>query len=96
MGHSTFTDGHRPEYLADKYRMYALRFENGDLVKLHVGRPISFKTFCDQYILQHIELLNQKAGVLFKVAQIVGIEKIPNSNKPDFEVTAEGNLLEIA
>src|SRR5665213_2816516 len=96
---STYTDASRPEHLADKYRIYMLRFDDGGMVKLHVGRPVSFRTFCETFILQHIELTTQKIGdqnvEMFYTNNIVAIEKIPNSNKPDFEVTAEGILIKI-
>lgn len=95
MTRGIYTDGSRPDHLADKYRVYALRFEDGSLVKVHVGRPISFRTFCETYILQHIELMAQKTKTIFPTSGICGIEKIPNNNKPDFEVTAAGELLEI-
>lgn len=95
-GRSVYTDDSRPEHLSDKYRVYALRFADGGLVKVHVGRPISFKTFAETFILQHVELMSEKTKTMFLVKDIVGIEKIPNSNKPDFEVTADGQLLEIS
>lgn len=93
---SVYTDGSRPEHLQDKYRIYALRFEDGSLVKVHVGRPMSFRTFCESYIFQHIELMNKSQGLLLKTNTIVGIEKIPNANKPDFEATMSGELLDIS
>lgn len=95
MARTTYTDGSRPEHLADKYRVYMLRFEDGSLVKLHVERPISFKTFCETYILQHIELYNENTKTTFFTNQIMAIEKIPNQNIPDFTITLTGQLLEI-
>lgn len=96
MSNSIFTDGNRPEHLGDKYRVYALRFEDASLLKVHVRQQVGFKTFCETYILQHIELATKNSKLIFKTSRIVGIEKIPNTNKPDFEVTMEGHLLEIA
>lgn len=95
MSKSIYTDGSRPEHLGDKYRVYALRFVDGQLVKVHVRNPVSFKTFCETYILKHVELTAKKSSTIFKTEYISGIEKILNSNKPDFEVTPEGLLLEI-
>lgn len=95
MTRSIYTDGSRPEHLADKYRVYVLRFNDGGLIKVHVGRPVSFKTFCESFILQHMELINQRTSTIFDTSQIVGIEKVPNNNRPDFEVTMEGQLLDI-
>src|SRR5580698_8400132 len=92
---TTYTDGSRPEHLADKYRVYMLRFEDGSLVKLHVNVPITFKEFTQNYILQHIELYELKSKTTFFTASIVAIEKIPNSNKPDFMISPSGQLLEI-
>lgn len=93
---ATYTDGSRPEHLADKYRVYMLRFEDGGIVKLHVTQPVTFKQFVENYILQHIELANQKTKTTFFTANIMAIEKIPNSNKPDFMITPEGQLVEIS
>jgi hypothetical protein len=95
MNRAVYTDGSRPEHLGDKYRVYALRLEDGGLVKVHIGRPVSFRTFAETFIFQHPELVNEKTKFILQVSQIVGLEKIPNSNKPDFELTATGQLLEI-
>jgi hypothetical protein len=95
---TTFTEGSRPEHLADKYRVYMLRFEDGGLVMLHVGRPVSLKTFIENYIFQHTELSTQKQGAdrtVFYTNQITAIEKVLNTNKPNFEITVTGQLLEI-
>lgn len=90
-----FTDTNRPEHLQDKYRVYALRFEDESLLLVHVGRPISLKTFCEQYVFKHLELLNKTENLLFQTSKIKGVEKVLNSNKPDFELTMEGQLIEI-
>jgi hypothetical protein len=95
MNRSVFTDASRPEHLADKYRLYALRFEDNALLLVHVGRPISFKTFIETYIFQHVELMDEKNKTAYAVARITGIEKIPNQNIPTFELTAAGQLVEI-
>ncbi len=84
------------EAFGDKYRVYLLRFEDGSIVKLHVGRPISFKTFVETFIFQHMELVEDKSKTIFQTKNIMAVEKIPNSNKPDFQITAEGMLLEIS
>jgi hypothetical protein len=93
---TTYTDGSRPEHLADKYRVYMLRFEDGSMVKLHVSQPVTFKVFVEDYILQHIELYELKTKTTFFTANIMAIEKIPNSNIPDFLVSPSGQLLEIS
>jgi len=92
---STYTDGSRPEHLADKYRVYMLRFEDGSMVKLHVSQPVTFREFAENYILQHVELYELKTKTTFFTAAIMAIEKIPNSNKPDFMIAPTGQLLEI-
>lgn len=84
--------------LKEKYRLYALHFENGmhkNMLLLHVGRPMGLKGFCENYIFQHMELTVEKTGAKWTTSQIVGIQKIPNGNKPDFELTYEGLLKDI-
>lgn len=94
-----YTDTSRPDHLADKYRVYMLRFADGSIVKLHVSQPVTFKQFTEKYILQHVELSTQKIGdekvEMFHTQGIMAIEKIPNSNIPDFMVTPEGILIKI-
>lgn len=90
-----YTDGSRPEHLADKYRVYMLRFSDGSIVKLHVSQPVTFKQFSQNYILQHIELACQSTKTTFMTSNIMAIEKVPNTNTPDFTVTPEGHLIEI-
>ena len=94
-GKSVFTDSARPEHLADKWRIFMLRFDDNSMMMLHVGRPVSFKTFCQNYIFQHLELIDKKDSKLFKTNGIVAIEKVPNQNRPDYEVTEAGQLIEI-
>jgi len=72
-----------------------LRFQDGSIVKLHVSQPVTFKQFAENYILQHVELFELKTKTRFYTDAIMAIEKIPNSNKPDFMIAETGQLLEI-
>ena len=90
-----------PGHLADKYRVYAISFEeeygsrpHDNLILVHVGRPISFETLCDTYIFQHLELTIDKTGQKIKTNTISGVYKIPNDNKPKYELSMDGRLLE--
>lgn len=90
-----------PKHLQDKYRLYAIWFESGygarpadDMVIVHVGRPVSFATLCESYIFQHIELITETQQQ-FLTNKIVGIQKIGNDNKPKYELTLEGKLLDL-
>ncbi len=81
----------------DRRLMYALQLENGmhtRMIMVSVGRPLSFKGFVTNYIMQHLELTVVRTGEVIKVSEIVGIQKIPNENKALYEITADGKLLE--
>jgi hypothetical protein len=87
-----------PSHLAEKYRNYAIHFDNGltkNMIIVHIGRPVKFKSVLDHYIMDHIELTIQKTNVKLETANIVGVQKVPNDNKPDYELTINGVLLEI-
>lgn len=88
-----------PEHLSDKYRVYAItmtedyqnRSEDRSII-VHVARPLSFKTFCETYILQHMELTVESSGAKIPTGKIAGLQKIPNQNTPKYEITADGVL----
>lgn len=91
-----------PKHLADKYRLYAIWLENdygsrpvSDMLLVHVARPLSFATFCESYIFQHLELTVVKTGVKIKTSGICGVQKVDNQNTPKYEITMDGNLKEI-
>lgn len=91
-----------PAHLSEKYRLYAIWFDADygsrpaqDLVIVHVRHPVSFRTFCDAYIFQHLELTVEKTGVKIQTSKISGVQKILNDNKPKYELTAAGQLIEI-
>ncbi len=86
------------EHLREKYFIFSLQFENGlarRMIMVHVGRPLSFRTFAEKYVLQHVELTIQRTNEKLEVNKLVGIQKIPNDNLPAFELTMDGNLIEI-
>ena len=62
---------------------------------VHIGRPVSFKTVCEKFIFQHIELTVVSSGEKIQTAEVIGIQKVPNGNKPKYELTLDGNLIEI-
>ena len=91
-----------PAHLADKYRVYALFMANdfnvrptGNMILIHVGRPVSLATLCETYIFQHLELTIEKTGEKIKTNEISGIQKINNDNKPQYELTMDGVLKNI-
>lgn len=91
-----------PIHLAEKYRLYAIFFEdnfnvrpNGNMMIVHIGRPVSLGTLCESYIFQHIELTVEKTGEKIKTNEISGIQKIQNDNKPKYELAMGGVLKEI-
>ncbi len=90
-----------PGHLADKYRLYAISFDedygsrpSGNLMIVHIGRPVSFETLCDTYIFQHLEFTIDKTGDKVKTNTICGVYKIPNDNVPKYELAMDGRLLE--
>lgn len=91
-----------PSHLAEKYRLYAIWLEAdygsrpiSDMIIVHVGRPVSFGTLCEQFILQHLELTVETTGQKIRVGSITGIQKIDNKNIPKYELTIDGILKEI-
>jgi len=84
-----------PTHLADKYNVYFLRFNGGSTIFVHVSRPVSFKMFIEQYLLNNIELTIVKTDEKIKTNNIVGVEKVLNTNIPEFELTMAGNLIGI-
>ncbi len=86
------------EHLREPHRVYAISFENGmhkRLVMVHVARPVSFKTVCVTFILNNIELTVEKTGEKLQTSLITGIQKVPNQNIPEYELTLDGLLKEI-
>ncbi len=91
-----------PDHLKQKYNLYAIQLESGinkrpgqTLLMVHIGRPVSLGTVCRQFIFHHIELTLVKTGEKILTSSITGVQKIPNDNKPDYELTLDGNLNEI-
>ena len=83
------------EHLREQYRMYSIHFDNGQMILVHIGRPVSFKTVCDKFIFEHIELSVEKTNQKFETNKISGIQKIPNQNKPAYELRMGGILVEV-
>lgn len=81
--------------MADKYRCYAVYFENGTNMIIHVRELTTFPVFCKKYIFDHIELTMEKTNQKIVTANISGIQKIPNQNKPEFELTVDARLVSI-
>jgi hypothetical protein len=90
------------EHLREPYRVYAIHLDPGvnkrpnqAMMMVHIGRPVSFKTVCESFIFHHMELIIQKTGELIQTSAIIGIQKIPNGNKPSFELRLDGTLVEL-
>ncbi len=83
-----------PDHLRDKYRMYSIHFENSSMILVHINRPVSFKTVCESFIFQHLELTTD-TGQKFETNKIAGVQKIPNQNVPAFELTHDGLLKKV-
>jgi hypothetical protein len=87
-----------PDHLQEKYRNYSIHFDNGltkSMIIVHVGRPMKFSSFITNYIFQHNELTIEKTNAKLQTSNIVGIQKIPNDNQPDYELRMDGALIEI-
>lgn len=91
-----------PEHLKDKYRCYAIWLATdygsrpiSDMLIVHLGRPMSFLSFVELYILQHQELTIEKTGQKIQTVNITGIQKIDNNNIPKYELTYDGVLLDM-
>jgi hypothetical protein len=87
-----------PGHLAEKYRNYAIHFDNGltkSMLIVHIGHLLKFKSVFNNYIMDHIELTIQKTNSKLLTENIIGIQKVDNGNKPDYELTINGVLLEI-
>lgn len=89
-----------PDHLRQRWRLYALYFDpqlatrvSGQILIVHLGRPMSLRTFSETYIFQHDEMTVVKTGEKIKTSTICGIQKIDNNNKPDYEITQDGNLI---
>lgn len=92
-----------PDHLKSRFRCYALWLEsdygsrpNQEMMIVHIGRPLSFRNFCEAYVFQHMELTIEKTGVKITTNRIRGIQKIDDNNTPNYELTFSGQLLEIA
>lgn len=90
------------EHLREPYRVYCIQLNPGinrraadAILYVHIGRPVSFKTVCDKFIFQHIEFTVVSTGEKILTSEIIGIQKVPNGNKPKYELTYEGNLIEV-
>lgn len=83
------------EHLREQYRIFSIHFENGQMIMVHIARPVSFKTFCEKFIFQHTELSVEKTNQKFETNKISGLQKIPNQNKPAYELRLDGTLGEI-
>lgn len=88
--------------MEDKYRVYAITFEptmvkrpGESVMFVHCGRPTSFKTFCNKFIFDHMELTIEKTNEKILTSTVVGVQKIPNQVTPAYELTGEGLLREI-
>lgn len=91
-----------PESITDKYNLYAIWVEGGfgsrpvdTMIIFHVSRPMSFKTMCQSYILQHLELTIENTGQKIETSNICGIQKVPNSNIPLYQLRQDGTLINI-
>lgn len=91
-----------PGHLAEKYRLYAIHLDPGvnkrpnqAMLIVHIGRPVSFKTVCEKFIMEHVELTVVSSGEKIQTNGIIGIQKIDNANKPNYELTYDGLLKEI-
>lgn len=87
------------EHLREPYRVYAIQLEAGvnkrpgqTILFVHIGRPVSFRTVCNQFIFDNIELTIETTGEKILTSGIVGVQKVPNGNKPEYELTATGIL----
>jgi hypothetical protein len=90
------------EHLREPYRVYCIHLDPGvnkrpsdAMITFHIGRPVSFKTLCSNYIFQHMELTVQKTGHKIPVGDIVGVQKISNQNKPTYELRMDGTFIEL-
>lgn len=90
------------EHLREPYRVYAIHLDPGmnkrptqAVLFVHIGRPVSLKVVCESFIFKHLELIVQKTGELIQTSTIVGIQKVPNGNKPQYELRPDGTLVEI-
>jgi hypothetical protein len=90
------------EHLREPYRVYAIHMDPGvnkrpnqAMLLVHIGRPVSFKTVCESFIFQHLELTIQSSGEKIQTNSVIGIQKIPNGNKPQYELRLDGTLLEL-
>lgn len=73
--------------------MYGIWFENGQLMKVTVGRPINFRTFCKLFLFDHLELTVESTNQKYDVTKVTRVEKIPDEgNVPQYELTAAGLL----
>ncbi len=90
------------EHTREPYRVYAIQLDPGvnkraqqSLLTVHIGRPVSFKSVVELFILQHLELTIVSSGEKIETNSIRGIQKIANGAKPQYELTLTGNLLEL-
>lgn len=91
-----------PEHLRPKYRLYALWFQNDfggrpteNMVIVHVGRPMSFRTLCDTYIFENLELTVESTKEKYEVAKLCGIQKVLDDNVPQYELAYGGRLIQV-
>jgi len=90
------------EHLREPYRVYAIQLDPGvnkraaqSLLTVHIGRPVSFKTVLEKFILQHLELTIVSSNEKIQTSSVIGVQKIPNGARPDYELTLEGNLIAV-
>ncbi len=90
------------EHLREPYRVYCIQLDPGinkratdTILYVHIGRPVAFKTVVEKFIMQHLELTVVSTGEKLLVSDVVGIQKVPNGNKPKYELTLDGNLIEV-
>ena len=79
-------------------KFFCLHFENGihkRMIIVSVRQPGPFRVFCTSFIFNNIELTIEKTNEKIPVSHVVGIQRIPNQNIPEFELTPEGLLKEI-
>ena len=91
-----------PAHLRDRYHLYAIWLEDDygnrpsqRLLKVHIGRPVSFRTLINDFIGDVLELTVEKTGEKINCNLITGVHKIPNQDTPDYELCVGGLLKDI-
>jgi hypothetical protein len=90
------------EHLREPYRVYAIHLEAGvnkrpnqAMLLVHAPQGGPFRHFCNTYIFQHMELTIVKTNERIMTSEVIGIQKIPNGNKPTYQINPDGTLVEI-